>query len=767
MRDLRLPALGAMAWLGALAGPVVADAGSVVVRLLLIGAVALVGGVVVGVGRRRRATAVALVSVLVGAGVVAVLHAGAVSHNPVFALARRGAAVRITAVVSSDPRSVRGAHSTEQLVELQVHAMTARGSEYRMSVPVLGLGGGAWRSVPLGATISASGELVKADSADVAGLFLADDPTIVREPGPWWRLSARLRAAVRDAVADRPADQAALVPALVDGDDTALPDALSDDFRTTGLTHLLAVSGTNLTLVVGFLLLVARWCRVRGRGLYVVGAVGIRGFLILARAEPSVVRAAAMGAVGLLALGHNGRQRALRCLGASVVALLLVDPGLARSLGFALSVVATAGILLLAPPWRDALSRWLPRWAAEAIAVPAAAQLACTPLVASISGQVSLVAVAANLLAEPAVGPATVLGLLGGVLGLAWSALGQVAGRLASWCVAWIITVAERGARLPMAGIGWGTGPVALAALALVCGAIAVAAPRVLRHRLMGAASCLVLVGVAVVRLPSPGWPPKGWVMVMCDVGQGDGLVLSTGPHRAVVVDAGPDPEPMDRCLDGLGIDRVPLVLFTHYDADHVDGASAVFSGRSVGAVWTTDVAQPPHGVEVVTSAAHAAGLTPQIAPWGSTRAIGSATIEVLWPRTDLPPPAGTGTATNQASVVLLVRDAGLSLLLTGDLEPESADRIAHEVPGLHVDVLKVPHHGSKYQDEDWLLSLRPEVALTSVGAGNDYGQPAASTLDPLSRAGVRVYRTDRDGSLAVVPSAHGPLVVTHLSRSG
>ena len=165
--------------------------------------------------------------------------------------------------------------------------------------------------------------------------------------------------------------------------------------------------------------------------------------VLLARTEPSVLRAAVMGSVGLVAMGVNGRERGTRALGVAIVALLLVDPGLATSIGFALSVLATAGILLLAPGWRDALAQWLPRWAAEAVAVPAAAQLACTPLVAAISGQVSLVAVAANLVVAPAVGPATVLGLSGGLLGLLWTPLGRVAGTLAGWCVAWIVAVAR------------------------------------------------------------------------------------------------------------------------------------------------------------------------------------------------------------------------------------------------------------------------------------------------------------------------------------
>ena len=228
----------------------------------------------------------------------------------------------------------------------------------------------------------------------------------VARPDLWWRAAEAVRASLRASVAHRPDDQRALVPALVVGDDSDLDPRLAEDFRATGMTHLLAVSGTNLTLVVGFLLVLGRWCGVRGRGHYVVGALGIVGFVLLARTEPSVVRAAAMGAVGA---GRDGRRRpparAPGRSGVAVVVLLLLDPGLALTVGFALSAVATAGILLVAPGLRDALARWLPRWVAEAVAVPLAAQLACTPLVAAISGQVSLVAVAANLAAAPAVGP--------------------------------------------------------------------------------------------------------------------------------------------------------------------------------------------------------------------------------------------------------------------------------------------------------------------------------------------------------------------------
>jgi len=242
---------------------------------------------------------------------------------------------------------------------------------------------------------------------------------------------------------------------------------------------------------VGFLLALARWCRVRGRWLHVVAGCGIVGFVLIARTEPSVLRAAVMGTIGLVALGADGRHRALRGLGTAVLVLVLVEPGLAVSAAFALSVLATGGILLLAPSWRDALARWLPRWLAEAVAVPAAAQLACTPLVAAISGQVSLVAVVANLLVAPVIGPATVLGLAGGLLTLAWAPVGRLCGTAASWCVAWLVTVAEHGAALPTASVAWGTGPAALVVLTAVTVLVALAgAAATGRPRRWGSRSC-------------------------------------------------------------------------------------------------------------------------------------------------------------------------------------------------------------------------------------------------------------------------------------
>lgn len=755
-----MPALGAAAWLGGIAA-----------QQSVPGAYAgLVGlGLLVGVLAPRLPPGglrLLLAGLVVASAAVTgtALRHDAVRGSPLHALAADRATADLVGTVVSDPRTIAGRAGPQVVVRLRVREATARGRRLRTGGSVVVIGSTGWAAAALGERVLAEGRLAVSDDPGTAALLTgARDPVRIRGPDPWWRASGAVRASIRRAVAHRPPDQAGLVPALVDGDDAGLPDAVERDFRTTGLTHLTAVSGTNLTLVVGSLLLLGRAAGVRRRWLAVVGLVGIAGFVLLARTEPSVLRAAVMGTVGLFAFGPDGRRRGLRALGVAVAGLVLVQPDLAVAAGFALSVLATGGIVLLGPPLAGALARWLPRGLADAIAVPTAAQLACTPVIAALSGEVSLVAIGANLLAGPAVGPATVLGLAAGLVGLVWPWAGSLGGTAAGWSVGWIIAVAEHAASLPGAAVGWGSGTLAIGALAVLCLLLGLVLPRLVRHRAAGAA-LVVLLLLVVLGVPgrlwsaaSGPWPPPGWVLAACDVGQGDALALAVGPRSAIVVDAGPDPRAVDRCLDRLGVEQVPLVVLTHFHADHVDGLVGVLDGRAVGGVETTAVADPPAGVELVRRAAEAAGVPVSTASYGLTRRVGEATVQVLHP--DLPGPVegpGDGSTANDASVVLLVEVAGLRLLLTGDLEPPGQAEVAALVGDLDVDVLKVPHHGSAHQDLDWLTGLRPELALVPVGADNDYGHPAPEVVRGLESAGAEVLRTDRDGDIAVLADDAG-----------
>jgi competence protein ComEC len=256
--------------------------------------------------------------------------------------------------------------------------------------------------------------------------------------------------------------------------------------------------------------------------------------------------------------------------------------------------------------------------------------------------------------------------------------------------------------------------------------------------------TALAVGAVTVLPLPTPGWPPRGWLLVMCDVGQGDALVLATGPGQGVLVDAGPDPPAVDRCLGRLGVTRLPAVVLTHFHADHVDGLPGALRGRAVGELQVTGLAEPADGAARGGRWAAAAGVPVRVPAYGETGRTGAVTWQVRGPR------RLTADSPNDASVVLLVETGGVRLLLTGDVEPAGQVALAREQVG-PVDVLKVPHHGSRHQDLEWLASLRPRVALVSVGEGNDYGHPAPGLLDHLSGGGALVRRTDQHGDVALV----------------
>lgn len=747
--DLRVALLAVISWAGALAGFLcpawLTGAGVAALVLVLL-------------RRWRAGRSVLVVSGCLIAGTAvatsALLHAETNRQNPVAALAGEHAFVTAQLRVTSDPVLRDGRYEPFVLVRARVHEVTGRGLTQQTRVPVLVIAGPDWQRVTLGSTVVVEGRLSPPEGSDLAAVVTTSrGPTVVSRPGRLLDAAAVIRSGIREAVAPLRVEERTLIPALVVGDDQEMPDRLVEDFQVSGLTHLSAVSGTNLTLVVGFVLILARWAGVRARGLVVIGALGVIGFVLLARTEPSVVRAAAMGSVALIGMGSNGRQKGVRALGVAVFTLLLFDPWLALSLGFVLSALATAGILFLAPPWRDALMRWLPRWMAEAVTVPLAAQLVCTPAVAAISGQVSLVAVVSNMLVAPAVGPATVLGLAAGLLVLVADPVGLLCGRVAGWCAWWITSVAEHSARLPTAAVEWSAGWRSITVLSVICVVCGLAMPTLLVRRRWSL--CLAALMLATVARPIPtiGWPPPGWVMVVCDVGQGDGLVLNAGRGTGVVVDVGPDPRAMDVCLDRLGIENVPVVVLTHFHADHVAGLSGALSQRAVGEVDVTALAEPADGAASVRRWAEGEDVPVRVPAYGEMREVGGLTWQVVGPGR---PVTGSGYGeesadANNASVALLVAVRGVRILLTGDMEPEAQQRTGAMTGDLAVDVLKVPHHGSRYQDSAFLSGLGARLALISVGEDNDYGHPAAETVDLLRAAGMQVRRSDEDGDIAVV----------------
>jgi competence protein ComEC len=428
------------------------------------------------------------------------------------------------------------------------------------------------------------------------------------------------------------------------------------------------------------------------------------------------------------------------------------NPELARDPGFAMSALATAALLLIAPGWASALRRRrVPPVAAESLAVAAAAHVVTAPIIVALSGRLSIVSIPANMLAEPVVAATTLVGFAAAIVAplnlVAGSVLAQVAGIPACW----LVWVANYFGGLHGATISWPAGVAGGLALLVATVIIWRLARRAGLRRLIVGAAVVLLIAQVPGRALSSGWPAPGWIFVACDVGQGDGLVLSAGPHAAVVIDSGPDPVAMDRCLHDLHITTVPLLVFTHYHLDHVGGIVGVFHGRTVGAVITGPLADPQSGVDLVHDTLRAHGLTIGTGRPGQRLQVGAVQLDVLGPAA---PFRGTRSDPNNSSLILRATIDGVRILLPGDAEIEAQQDLLASGVDLRADVLKVPHHGSAYSDPDFLAAVRAKVGVISVGLDNDYGHPAPLLLSELARLNLPVRRTDHDGDVAVIERA-------------
>nr|WP_243718329.1 ComEC/Rec2 family competence protein [Actinomadura sp. 7K534] len=710
----------------------------------------LAGGRLGVMGARRRLVGVVLVCAAASAAGVG-LRATAVGTGPVRDLARDGRFATAEAVVTGDPRAKAG--NGRKVIILRARAEVVPRAEVRVSVLLIADDARWLRMVP-SQRVRLHGEFVPPEGADLlaAVVIVRGPPTVLGPPSRMQRAAEHVRARLRAAVARLPPDQRGVLPGMVVGDTSGLDPALAEDFRTAGLTHLMVVSGANLAIVIGAVLGLCRLLGLGRRRAPPVAVVAVLAFVLVARPEPSVLRATVMGLIGLLALVTGRQRQGIPALAAAVLLLVLIDPALARSYGFTLSVLATAGLLVLAPRWRERLARRLPGPLADALAVAAAAQVAVSPVLVMLSGEIGVVAVFANLLAAPAVAPATLLGALAAITALISVPMAQGIVWPAGLAVGWIIRVARTAAALPYATIPWTGGGLGAMTLLLAAG-IALLILRSRRLRLLTAAAMIgIMAAVIAMRVTAPGWPPPGWQMVACDVGQGDALVLYTAPAQAVVVDTGPDPALVDRCLRRLDVEDVPLIVLTHPHADHINGTSGVRNGRRVHAILTTS-----------RTSGREARLAPDLhthhAEAGQQWRIGDLTLSVLAPRTGPAlTPGDDGTTINNASVVVVARSPGFSALLAGDIEEEAQRALTTTVP--HVQVLKVPHHGARGQAAGFLAAARSSVSLISVGEDNDYGHPSPATLGLLQRLGTRIHRTDQEGDIAITRTRTGIAVV-------
>jgi competence protein ComEC len=434
---------------------------------------------------------------------------------------------------------------------------------------------------------------------------------------------------------------------------------------------------------------------------------------------------------------------------------LLVDPWLAATPGFALSVVASGALILLAPPLSRGISRWMPSPVALALAVPLAAQLACGPIIALFAEQQSLIGVAANLLAAPAAPVATVIGLLA-CLAAPVPPLADLLAASAWLPAAWIATTATTTAGLPIAELLLPAGIGSALLVLLVSVSLAVVLIRVRgapdrRNRWealsrRGAAAVLIVVvslGGARAVLAGPlatATAPEGWAIAACDVGQGD-AVLVRSEGAVALIDTGPDPALLTSCLQSLGVGRIDLLVLSHFDLDHVGGTSAVI-GR-VETVLHGPTGEPADDRLLQDLASGGARVT--TAASGDRGVLGGADWQVLWPLRRSP----VFAEGNDASVVMEFDGGAVPRsLFLGDLSAEPQRMLSRSIRLGTYSVVKVAHHGSADQDPGLYETIDATAAIFSAGAENDYGHPREEALDMLIATGAHILRTDEQGRI-------------------
>jgi competence protein ComEC len=649
-----------------------------------------------------------------------------------------GSTITFQAQVKTDPsKTASGNYSfTARLLQFSIDEQS-----YWLRVPVRILVKERIDLLP-GQQVSGSASVIATKEARVAALLISNDAiTQVTQPSGWASGLGAIRQGLRDNSGS--GDAGALIPGMVLGDTSKQSPEFKEAMQRSGLAHLVAVSGANFAIVSTFVL----WCMqfvIRRKKLRVLAtAVALVCFIALVRPSPSVLRAAAMAAVLLSAQFGKRSSDSLPALGFAICAVVLGDPWQSRDAGFALSVLATAGLLLLAPRIQERMPAH--KKFAGALAPPIAAMVFCSPILVSLSGYLSPMSIVANFLAAPAVAPITVLGFIAALISPIAPWLAEAIIFLIRFPAGFITGVAHWIAAFPVLTIH--NGLIGFSLVALILTVIIL-----FRKNWKQTTAVLLILVISLGWLQR--WPAGDWHIAQCDVGQGDSLVINLGHHRAIVIDVGPDSTAADKCLRDLKIKEISLLILSHFHADHVGGLPAVLHGRKVGQVWISNNLQPEIESRSALDALNASQIV--TVQKGLVTQIGQVNLKVLWPEAsvrnfeELP---GEGSMINNSSIAVLLTTSDWSLFSAGDLEPPAQRELVNLVSP--VDIYKVSHHGSKYQDEALAKALSPQIGLISVGAKNPYGHPAPESIDSLTRLGTQVLRTDRDGAVAITASNH------------
>ncbi len=568
-------------------------------------------------------------------------------------------------------------------------------------------------------------------------------------------------------------DSSALVAGLTTGDDSKLSETSLENLKVVSLTHLSAVSGTNCAIVLAGAALLLNLLPIR-RSIRLSLSFGvIFAYLGLVGPEPSVLRASVMVAAVLIGFLLGRRVPPLEALSLAVVVLLVHQPSLSMDFGFALSALATWGLLVLAPKLVEVLQRRMPLWLAVVVSVSLSAQIACLPVLLLLQPSIPLYSIAANVLAEPLVAPITVIGLVACLVSPVLPIVASVLCLVASAPAAVILFVAERFANAPSASISWieGAFGIAVAIALVVLIWLYLSSSKQGIKRTAGALVALTLLSFfahsSSLAVRGSSFYQGDYSIVNCDVGQGDALVIRSR-GKVAVIDVGRENPAVDSCLTGLGISKIDLLVLTHYDLDHVGGVLGAVTGREVVTALVTPFKDERPGANIAQEILEAKGVPMTQVEKGMRGQLGGYTWLVLAPSHG----AVDADDSNDASTSMYWESETVSMFTLADSGERAQLRMGSDYRalfesgfGARMVVVKVAHHGSADQATELYEALDADIALISVGRDNSYGHPTKRTLDTLALSGTKVLRTDEMGAIGITETDSG-LEVSIAGRS-
>jgi competence protein ComEC len=537
---------------------------------------------------------------------------------------------------------------------------------------------------------------------------------ILDPPRFWFAVGNEVRARISRVVTRSDRVGSALLLGFLTGDTSKVSEKVLDNMKRSGLTHAVAVSGSNVALFLAGIWALSGVARLRPDARHVLGIVGVWVFVLATRWEPSVVRAATMVSLVLLGRLLGVPIDGARALSVAVIISLAVAPELAGNVGFQLSVAATAGILLSGKLFRGRSPQWF--W--RSLAVSVAAQTAVMPILLLRFGAVPLMSPVVNVVAAPVIAGATIAGAVGASTG---SGLLIDLGSRGAEIVAWLADFAAEWPQLSALGVLGVAGTV-----------------WALSSKRSGWVTAVTVL-VVVATLTRGTGPPAEPTVTFLNVGQGDATLLQSPEGRVVLIDGGPDPRVLKAALRRRGVTRIDLVIGTHADADHMAALVDILAVTTVDRLWVPAAQPAAPLMDELIEVAYRRGVPVEQVQTGTALTVGPFVLEVLGP-------ARRFAAENDGSVATWVRVSGTTLLLPGDIGAVAQG----ELPTLHPDIILVPHHGSNTTDVRWLASTAAGArAVISVGE-NDFGHPTPEILEVLEQARAVVYRTDRDGDIVM-----------------